>query len=138
MQRHADVFHAIQAGQQVEKLKDEADLVPAETRPFGIPHRGDVASIDSYRTGRRSIQRAHQIQQRRFARPGGSDDGYNLAAIDAESDIVESDGVSQSLVMLRNAVELDHRLSLGYSRPRFVVSLVHENRVAQGFKHDSA
>ena len=48
--------------------------------------RGDVQAGDPHRPGRGPVQGAHQVQQRRLARPRRPDDGDQLALGDGEAD----------------------------------------------------
>jgi putative pyruvate formate lyase activating enzyme len=49
MQRQGDVLHAGEAGEQVEKLEDEADFVAAEAGQVVVRERGDGAPVDGRR-----------------------------------------------------------------------------------------
>src|SRR5439155_21285366 len=82
MQRQRDIFDAIQRRQQVEKLKDEADLVAANTSEIVIREFAKILAFDSNLAGCGPVKAADQVQERRLSRTGRSDNGDNLALLD--------------------------------------------------------
>src|SRR5262249_6996570 len=63
MQRQRDIFHAVQCWKEIEKLKDEADLVAADPRQIIVWEVGQVFVLDSNLARGRPIQAANQIEQ---------------------------------------------------------------------------
>ena len=70
------IGHVIESrvtGQQMELLKDEANLASSQRRQLAIRQRGDVVSRHFDSPRRRPIECAHQMEQGRFAGAGRSD-----------------------------------------------------------------
>ena len=67
----------------------------------------DVVPVDPDRPGRRPVQRADQVQQRRLAGPGRADDGDQLAVPDAQVDLAQRDHAAR--VGPAHAGQFDHR-----------------------------
>ena len=75
--RQLDVVGHRQVPDQVEELEHEADLAPAHVRPLGLGVPVDAAAAELDLAGRRPVQPAEQVQQRRLpaaARPGDGDE----------------------------------------------------------------
>src|SRR5438067_1860310 len=72
--RHRHVLRRGELGQQMMKLKDEADVVIAESRELVIRHRRElgVAYADAPRVG--TIESAEEMEQRRLADAARPDD----------------------------------------------------------------
>ena len=70
-------------------MKDEADMPQTKFRDFAVAERADVAPFDL--DGARSwcIDRAQEIEQRRFPTSGRSDDREVLALLDLERDAAQ-------------------------------------------------
>lgn len=47
MEGEGHIFHATEAGKQVEELKNESDFVAAEAGEIVVGESGDVVSIDA-------------------------------------------------------------------------------------------
>jgi len=81
---HLDIFESRRAGQQIETLKDEADLFIADIRQRITIQRGYVNAIQPVMSTRRMIQRTHHIHDGRFAGTAGTHDGDEFAGHDIE------------------------------------------------------
>ena len=89
-----DIFASGKHGDEVEGLKDEADLLPAEERSLGRAELRSVSTVDEDVTAGGLIDAANEIEQGRFPAAAGTGDGEEFASIDAEAHIVEGgDGV---------------------------------------------
>ena len=89
--RQRDVAQRVHARQQVELLEDEADFaVPERREPVRIQalDRGPGEAIGA---GGGAIEAADQVHQGRFAGPGGTHHGGEIAVLDLERDTVEGD-----------------------------------------------
>src|SRR4029077_15523850 len=67
-----DVFLGRQHREQVEELKDEADVSTAQLGQLVVSERGDVDSIDLDSAARRLVEAGQDVHQRRLSRARGS------------------------------------------------------------------
>ena len=72
------------AGQQVEGLKDEADLFVADARQLVVRHVADQVAIEVVEALGGRVEAADEVHQRRFAGAGGTHDGDIFAAPDLD------------------------------------------------------
>ena len=70
-ERDRDIIEDAQAGEEVERLKDEAEAAAAEEGEIAIGHAGKIAAADGDRAGGGAINGAEQIEERAFARAAG-------------------------------------------------------------------
>ena len=61
--RQFDVVQSSRAREQVEGLKDEADLFVADAREFVVVHVGDELAVDPVAPFARRVEAADQIHQ---------------------------------------------------------------------------
>src|SRR5207248_9430547 len=87
--RELDVLDRRRPGEQIESLEDEANLLVADRRQLVVREPRHVAAVQEIRAGRRPIEAAEDMHQRRFARPGGTDDRDELAALDVDRETAE-------------------------------------------------
>src|SRR5262249_15265246 len=92
---------------QEELLEHEADARRAQGGQLTIVEGVDVDPGDAHGSGARAIERSHQVQERRLARTGRSDDRGELTASDAQVDAGERGHGGRGLVPLRHVVELE-------------------------------
>ena len=71
-QRQLDVLEDAQVADQVEALKDEADLLQTDARALGRGQPCDRAAVKRIRALRRRVEQAENGQQRGFATPRGA------------------------------------------------------------------
>src|SRR5215467_5637103 len=71
--------------------------------------------VDRYKPAGRTVESAHQIQQRRFSRSRRPENGYDLATFDMQSNIVERPQFSGAVEFLGNPLKANH-LAFGMSR----------------------
>ena len=76
----ATFSYAVSDGNQVEELKDEADLLAAQPRQRVLAEPRDVDAVDQHRSGGRRIEAGDEAEQRRLAAARRPDDGEELAA----------------------------------------------------------
>ena len=113
--RQHDVLRRGHRRQQVERLEDEADLVPPQQGQRLVVERGDlgVAEVDLAR--RRPVEAGEHVQQGRLAGARRSHDRGELAGGEADTDVVErGDG------RVAGAVELADVLGPGGGRVRWL------------------
>ena len=83
-QRQLDVVERGRARQQVEALEHEADLLVAHARQLVLRRLGHVLAVEHVLTGRRPIEAAGDVHERRLAGAGRPGDGDELALLDVE------------------------------------------------------
>ena len=83
-QGQLDVVQRGSPRQQVERLEDEPDLLIPDAREVVVVHPADVLAVQQVLAPRRRIETADEVHQRRLARPRGSHDGDELAALDVD------------------------------------------------------
>ena len=111
-------FDVVQRGrprQQVERLEDEPDLLVPDAREIVVVHPADVLAVQQVLAARRRIETADEVHQRRLARPGGSHDGDELAALDVDRHAAQRvDLLGSHPVRLPEIARVDqwHRLAI--------------------------
>src|SRR5437762_10249571 len=83
---NGDVVGGGQRGKQVVLLEYETDHGLSHTRSLGVGHLRQVMIVYRYRAGGRGCQATDDVEQRRLAGAGGSDDRNELAALDHQVD----------------------------------------------------
>ncbi len=84
-----NVFAGGEDGDEVEGLKDEADLFAAQHRGLRRTETRGVHSVDENAAAGGLVDAPDEVQQGRFAATAGAGDGEEFASIDAEVDLVE-------------------------------------------------
>ncbi len=74
VQRHLDVFDHRQRGQQIVRLKDEADPRGADLGQLVVAHLRDVVVAEHEAAGGGPIEAAEQVEQRALAGAGRAHD----------------------------------------------------------------
>src|SRR5512146_1094483 len=92
-----------------ELLKDEANPGGPHRGELAILEFGDVEAGDRDPPRRRPLQRPHQVEERRLARAGGAEDGYELSRTHAEADALQGRNRRVGAVRLRDCLELEYR-----------------------------
>jgi hypothetical protein len=107
---HRDVFERGELGEQVMKLKDEADILIPELRERVGGHRGEVVPGDLNPSRVGPVESTEEMKQRRFADSRGADDGEHLASADFEVEILkDDDGNLGVAVRLREETTFEER-----------------------------
>ena len=89
-QRQLDVALRGGAGQQVERLEDEADLAVADARRAGCRSgRRRRLAVEPVAAAGRGVQAAEDVHHRRLARPRVTHDRDHLALVDVQRHAVE-------------------------------------------------
>ena len=83
-QRHGGVFGGGERGQQIELLKDEADVLPAEACLLAVGHLRQVAAHDEALAVGEGEDAGDDRQQRRLAAAAGADQHGHLAGVNVE------------------------------------------------------
>ena len=71
---------------QKEVLKHKADAVRPQPGDPPVIERAEVDTVDRDTTRRRTVETAHDVQKRRFARPAGSNNRDKLTTADNQVD----------------------------------------------------
>src|SRR5206468_1828158 len=109
--RQLDLLNGRRARQQVELLKNEADLAAAHLRQLVVLETPDLLAVESVASAGRHVQAAEDIHQRTLARAAGPHDRDELAVVDREADALQRAHVnSPEVIDLGDADDLDtHR-----------------------------
>jgi hypothetical protein len=83
-------------------------ILSAHERARAIVERRERLPVDRHFAVCRAVERAHQVQQRRFAGPGGADDRNHLAAADPQVDAGERSNLAAAVVRFRDARQFNH------------------------------
>ena len=67
MQRERHILDRAESRKQIEELENEADFVAPHQGELGIVHTGERTAIDHDFSRRRPVERADEIEQRRFS-----------------------------------------------------------------------
>ena len=90
LQRQFHVFQSRQVGDQVVKLKDKSDVIPAVSRQlFGAIFR-NILPIHQHFSFGGGIHTSQDIQHRGLAGAAGPHDHHELALLDLKLDAVHS------------------------------------------------
>src|SRR5262245_160202 len=109
MQWQSHILEAIQGWQQIEELKNEADLVTADTREIVIGEFIENLAFDSNLAAGRPVEAADQVQECRLSRTGRSNDGDNLPLGDIQVHVFESRGFTFSIENFGYMGERNHQ-----------------------------
>src|SRR5215510_7498847 len=80
LHRSEDVFVGRERGDQMERLKNEADQPAAQLGQLVLTHSGDLALAQTDAARSRRVESGDQAEQRRFAATRRADDRDELAA----------------------------------------------------------
>src|SRR5579871_1179974 len=111
VERQGDVFDAGQARQEIEELKDEADLVASKASQVVIGERRHGLTINANLAGRGSVQSADEIQERGLPGARGAHDGDHFAALDLQVDRIKSYNLAFPVEVLGDPSEGDHLIN---------------------------
>jgi hypothetical protein len=125
VQRQGHVLEAGQAGEQIEELKDEADLVAADGSQLVIREAAQDLAVEGNAAGGRRVESTNQVEQGGLARSRRPDDRHHLASIDVEAHIVQRDDAPAPVELLGNVVELNHSRASGLQTERSSLVLLH-------------
>ena len=84
-----DVFACRKFGQQVVELIDKTDFVTAHGSAFSVRQCGHIATRNRDRACVGRIKQPRYMQQRRFARPRGGNEGHDLAPFHRKTDTMQ-------------------------------------------------
>jgi hypothetical protein len=98
--------------EQVERLKDEADVPRAYRRPLSIRQRRRVDSVQPVEPRRWPVQTAEDVQQCRLAGARGPDDRNPVAVADRQVDAAQRLHRRIGAVRSTDSPELDDRPAL--------------------------
>src|SRR5258706_15623436 len=88
-QRQLDVFEGSQHRNEIECLKDVADVTVAPTRQLALAQFRQVGSQYIYFAFRAAVDSREQIQQSRLARTAGAHESQKVALLNIKIDLVE-------------------------------------------------
>ena len=101
--------------EQMELLEDEADAPRAQRGERALGCAGDVLARDAHDAAARSLERAHDVQQRRLARARRPDDRAQLALVNRQAHTAQRLHVAG--IVLGDIAQLEHarRAHCGWS-----------------------
>jgi hypothetical protein len=88
-QRHVDVVEHVEVGNQVEALKNEADLLVADTRALVVGEAADIRAVELVGTAVEGFQQPRDVQEGRLAGAGGTGHCDELALVDFEAEVAQ-------------------------------------------------
>ena len=88
-QRDLDVLGRGQDRDQAERLEDERDRAPADLRRLVLAQARDLRPVDDDGAGRRLVEAAEEVEQRRLARARSAAHGEQLPAGDVDVDAAQ-------------------------------------------------
>ncbi len=88
-QRQLDILDRRGAGEQVEALEHEAEIMPAQQRALLAVEPPDLDAVEKVAAARRLIEAADDVHGRRLARARWAHHRHELAFADAEADAVK-------------------------------------------------
>src|SRR5207248_1570900 len=86
-----DVFESRTLGKQVMVLEDEADVVGAEMGEGGGFERERIGAVEGNLSGCRRVECAENVEESRFPRAAGAEDGEGIAGTEGEVDAAQND-----------------------------------------------
>ena len=89
LEREEDVLLGGQHRQQVEELKDEADVLAAQLGELAVAERGDRGPVDPHLARGRPVQPGQEMHERRLARARRAHDRGQLALGDRHRDAAQ-------------------------------------------------
>ena len=117
LHRHAHIFERGQGGDQVVHLEHEAHGPGAETVQIVLP--GQIVPVDDHLARGRLVQRADQVEQRRFAAAAGPHHGHKLGLLNAEVHVIQrAHFFAIAAVDFGEAQRLDDDFVVGHGKPR--------------------
>ena len=114
LQRQEDVLARVEDRQQVEELKDEADVVAAQLGELAVVEPGEVDAVDHDRARGRAVEAGEDVHQGRLARARRAHDRRQPAGRELDRDAVERG--HRGLALAEHAAQVggaDDRLALG-------------------------
>ena len=111
-QRELDVLDRVEAGEQVERLEHEADVLVADRRELIVAQLADDLARERVYPRIRCVEAAEHVHQRRLARAGRAHDRHELAGVDVEVDALQRLDLDllADAVRLRDPTKLHDRL----------------------------
>ena len=88
-QRKEDILLHIQFRDQMEGLKDKADVLASEDGTLIFIQRKEIQTVQQDFSGSRRIQPSDAVEQRAFARAGFADHCGKLAFLQRERDVFQ-------------------------------------------------
>ena len=103
-------------GQEIEILENESDAAIADFRQLVARDSGNGLAAQLIFAGRRRVEAADKIHERRFAGAGRTDNGHHLAFVNLEVDALEGlDFHLAGVVSLADVFHPDDRHAFSYS-----------------------
>ncbi len=109
-QREGDVVEHREIGEESAELEQHAEPAPKREQLLGVA-RVDHLAVDADRAAVDRIDAADQAQQRRLAAARAAEDGGDLAAAEAERDVVQDRPAG--VVAEDDVLDLDEQVGVG-------------------------
>ena len=99
-----DVFQRGGAGEEVEALEDEPELLVAQVGKLVAVETGDVHAVEQVAARGGPVEAAERVHERGLAGAAGAHDGHKLALVQLQGDA--ADGVHLHLARIVDAVDV--------------------------------
>ncbi len=103
---HRHILQRRELGQQMVELIDETDMPVAELRQLVVGQTVEIHAVNDHLSPIRLVQRADDVQQRRFAGPGRTDNRHDFAVLYRQGDLFQD---LQTAVGFLDFFDLDHQ-----------------------------
>ena len=103
---HRHILQRRELGQQMVELIDETDMPVSELRQLVVGQTVEIHAVNDHLSPIRLVQRADDMQQRRFTGPGRTDNRHDFAVLYRQGDLFQD---LQTAVGFLDFFDLDHQ-----------------------------
>src|SRR5690606_22281230 len=102
--RQLDILERGRAGEEIETLEDEAELLVAQVRELVAVELVDIDAVQQVGAAGRAVEAAEHVHQRRLAGAARTHEGDEFALVDVERDA--ANGMNGNLARLVDLVDV--------------------------------
>ena len=107
LERDHDVFQGRKRGNELERLKDEADHFVAHARAAIFIERAEVHAVEMHLAGSGLVEPGAQTNERGLAAARGPDNGARRSCRERQADLFhDREGISPARVTLRQLANI--------------------------------